>query len=478
MKKIIFGIGMVVLAMFAMMIALAIPVAAQEVYLVPQHSSALYCSEKEVEIWVNATEFKSGEMNLTYDPTCANVTNYVWNAVDFPVSGWTHYDGREWITFMTLQPSLTGNYQIGTLTIHCVNDDPAGCTTPLDFVEPSALFDSGGNKIEGVDWRDGTFECTPPEKPDLVVEEKREEWIDIENGRYVVNYTIHNKGTAAAPAGHNTMLYIDGNVVEHKLVPVTLAPCEKYTDTFTTVVDYTPPEDVVKVCADDYNVIDESDETNNCLENILECPVPTENKVFFVPQHSVVEGYCKTTDVEIWVNASNFQSGALNLTYDSGCANVTNWIMSSNFPLGGWDSLIDGRERITFMTMAPLTGEYKVGTLTIHCVNDNLAGCTTPLDFVEPSALFDPYGDEITANWIDGTFECKKGMWCGDVNCNEVVNMGDVTLLLNNVTYGYPICTVWAGDVNCKAGINMGDVTLLLNNVSYPGDPKYSLKCC
>ena len=161
MKKIIFGIGMVVLAMFAMMIALAIPVAAQEVYLVPQHSSALYCSEKEVEIWVNATEFKSGEMNLTYDPTCANVTNYVWNAVDFPVSGWTHYDGREWITFMTLQPSLTGNYQIGTLTIHCVNDDPAGCTTPLDFVEPSALFDSGGNKIEEVDWKDGTFECRP-----------------------------------------------------------------------------------------------------------------------------------------------------------------------------------------------------------------------------------------------------------------------------------------------------------------------------
>ena len=133
-----------------------------EVYFDPQESSAMgYCKTTEVEIWVNATGFKSGQINLTYDPTCANVTNYVWNAVDFPISGWTHYDGREWITFMTVQPSLTGNYQIGTLTIHCVNDDPAGCTTPLDFVEPSALFDSGGNKIEGVDWKDGTFECIP-----------------------------------------------------------------------------------------------------------------------------------------------------------------------------------------------------------------------------------------------------------------------------------------------------------------------------
>jgi len=75
---------------------------------------------------------------------------------------------------------------------------------------------------------------------------------------------------------------------------------------------------------------------------------------------------------------------------------------------------------------------------------------------------------------------------CGDVapypDCSGKVDMGDVILLLNNVSYPenprYVLCNGWAGDCRCSGKIDMGDVILLLNNVSYPENPRYVLDCC
>ena len=107
------------------------------------------------------------------------------------------------------------------------------------------------------------------EKPDLFIEAKCEEWVG-ENS-YNVTYVIHNNGTAIAPAGHNTTLIVDGNVVEHKPVPVALAPDETYKDTFDAVISCTGGSDTIKVCADNFSVVDELDEDNNCLENEWQC---------------------------------------------------------------------------------------------------------------------------------------------------------------------------------------------------------------
>ena len=108
------------------------------------------------------------------------------------------------------------------------------------------------------------------EKPDLFIEAKCEEWVG-ENS-YKVTYVILNNGTAIAPAGHNTTLYVDdGNVVEHKQVPVELAPGETYSDTFDAVISCTGGSDTIKVCADNFSVVDELDEDNNCLENEWQC---------------------------------------------------------------------------------------------------------------------------------------------------------------------------------------------------------------
>jgi hypothetical protein len=133
-----------------------------EVRFDPQHSSASFCNTTEVEVWVNATGFKAGQIKLAYDSTCADVTDWVPNTANFVWVSWdSDTPGQEWITFRATEPIMTGTYRIGTLTIHCVSEE--GCGTILDFVEdepmPSKLFDDWGREIPTT-WEDGTFECT------------------------------------------------------------------------------------------------------------------------------------------------------------------------------------------------------------------------------------------------------------------------------------------------------------------------------
>ena len=137
-------------------------------------------------------------------------------------------------------------------------------------------------------------------------------------------------------------------------------------------------------------------------------PAAVQNEVYLVPQDSSAL-FGETTDVEIWVNATNFQGGQIKLTYGSTCADVTNWVANTaDFPLGTWNSGTPGEEWITFTALASKTGDYLIGTLTIHCVSGE--ECTAALDFVEDgpktSKLFDNQGGEIPATWGDGTFEC------------------------------------------------------------------------
>jgi len=149
---------MLVIVVFAVF---TVPAAAQEVYLVPQQSNAAYSSTADVEIWVDAIEFQGGQINLTYNPSCANVTNWMRNTTNFLIGGWSHYNGRVWITFLTMEPQpplLTGKYIVGTLTIQCVNETGGWCKTPLAFAEPSRLLDDRGDPVT-VAWRDGSFRC-------------------------------------------------------------------------------------------------------------------------------------------------------------------------------------------------------------------------------------------------------------------------------------------------------------------------------
>ena len=109
-----------------------------------------------------------------------------------------------------------------------------------------------------------TFSCPPCLRSDLVITEKSEEWIDQVNKIYSITYTVANNGDAAAGAS-TTSFTIDGMEVATDPVPG-LAEEESHTATigpFTMSGD----DDTINVCADKDNVVDEIDETNNCLEN-------------------------------------------------------------------------------------------------------------------------------------------------------------------------------------------------------------------
>jgi hypothetical protein len=153
MRKVTWGI-----VAFAMFAVLLVPAAA-DVYFDPQSSSAERGNTTEVAIWVNATNFASGGINMSYHPGCANVTNWKRNAAQFPLGTWAHYDGYDRIGFVGMDLK-DGEYQIGTLTISCVCDSK--CATPLDFEEDCKVVNDYGNPVP-VDFVDGTFECEVPE---------------------------------------------------------------------------------------------------------------------------------------------------------------------------------------------------------------------------------------------------------------------------------------------------------------------------
>ena len=104
--------------------------------------------------------------------------------------------------------------------------------------------------------------------PDLVVTSKSEEL--LADGTFNVTYTVANIGDADANAS-TTSITIDGTEIANDSVPA-LAIGENYTNTVGPFECPCGTNVTVKVCADSDNEIAESNETNNCIENVLECP--------------------------------------------------------------------------------------------------------------------------------------------------------------------------------------------------------------
>jgi len=108
-------------------------------------------------------------------------------------------------------------------------------------------------------------EC--PRLPDLVIEKI---WTKERRDRCKVYFVVKNIGCVPAPGGHYATLLVNGKAEEEKRVRRDLGPGEEYESSFRTYVSCTG--DDIRVCADNFNVIDELDETNNCLPPIVEKP--------------------------------------------------------------------------------------------------------------------------------------------------------------------------------------------------------------
>ncbi|MFZ2070900.1 MAG: C1 family peptidase [Halobacteriota archaeon] len=118
----------------------------------------------------------------------------------------------------------------------------------------------------------------PEEKPDLKITDTWQE-----NCTICYNVTNVGNGTAPAPAGHNTMLFVDGVEKVYDSVPVNLAPNASYLGCFNYTWAYTPPGDIITVCADSNNTMAESNETNNCLTETWKCGDVNCNEVVDMP---------------------------------------------------------------------------------------------------------------------------------------------------------------------------------------------------
>ena len=173
--------------------------------------------------------------------------------------------------------------------------------------------------------------------------------------------------------------------------------------------------------------------------------VPPENVVYFDPSTVTVPSM-GTVDVELRVNAEGFQGGQVELTYDPSCCNVINFnLNNADFTYGGWNSDIDGREFITFVSNVLLSGDYLIGTLTIQCVGEE--GCSTSLVIDnDESNLYDDRGTSVPANWINGDFSCAVSMCDFSLELDAGWNLVSIPKMLDVPTTASILFDLQPGD--------------------------------
>ena len=264
-KRIVFGIGitLVVLAVFT-----ASAAADNVVYFDPDPSCAAPGETTAVTLWLDSTDGVAGmNTDIYFDPEVVNITSGT--AGDFPtLFGFVNHGN--WVRIGGVSPDWLdhdpGHWKLADFTLKA-NDTCCGTST-LELVE-TGLFTWTGAHVPDQVWNNGTFNCPcPVPKPDLVITNKSETLAG--DGTFTVTYTVMNIGDADACPSNTTTYINSANVLEDP-VP-TLNASESYTNTVGPFDCPCGQTLNVTVCADNGNVVDESNETNNCEVNIVECP--------------------------------------------------------------------------------------------------------------------------------------------------------------------------------------------------------------
>jgi len=218
-----------------------------------------------VPIWINDTVMLGGcEINFTYDPTVVHVTDVLQGDLRFSFK-YKISNGSGWMRANALDvDGLSGNVTFAYLDLTAVGDD--GDTSPLNIASAN-IFDINGTTI-AYTTNNGSFTSS---SRDLVITQKSESWVVMGDKTYNILYTVTNTGSGDAGAS-TTSVTVDGVNAATGTVPA-LSPGASHTATlgpFTMTGD----SDTIEVCADMDDVVSESNEENNCKENIFEHPVP------------------------------------------------------------------------------------------------------------------------------------------------------------------------------------------------------------
>lgn len=168
-------------------------------------------------------------------------------------------------------PYYQGFYYVGSFSVFS-DTNYFACAIPLDMLNDDGIMsavDIISNSSEPTDVAPNEGHGITGEGPELVIDNKWEQWVDEEAGTYTVSYLVWNKGNVAVPAGHEVALIVDGILLETKEVPVILGPAEGYADSFSTILTISALTDEITVCTDFYDVVGELSEENNCFTNAL-----------------------------------------------------------------------------------------------------------------------------------------------------------------------------------------------------------------
>jgi hypothetical protein len=241
------------------------------VYFDPSDSSAEYGDTTTVDLWIDAADALGGGLvTFTYDDSIGEVTAYTADTTDWDFNtGNIGVAGEVTFGFSSFAlEGLTGLIKIGDVTIEGVSF--SGGATDLEWTAESYLQDTAGADVT-VSWEDGTFTCSQPDLPDLVVTEKYEEWIDSFAGTYEVTYTVENHGPAAAGAS-TTQVDIDGSATTYTCPALASGASDTQTvGPFTLSDDF----DTITVTADINDDVEEITNDNNSTANTLsEVPKP------------------------------------------------------------------------------------------------------------------------------------------------------------------------------------------------------------
>ena len=215
------------------------------------------------------------------------------------------------------------------INVHTPDVGVAGTTGDDNTCDTTSNYDDAGTT-------GCTNPCTPPEKPDLTITAKSE---SLTGSTLEVIYTVANNGGEAAGAS-TTGIYAGSTQIATDSVEA-LAAGASHTSTVTIDPFNCPCGTTVaiKVCADEGDAVDESDETNNCRENTFNCPsCPGEPQLCPIPDHNfgtVQEGQTRTWQFYVT---------------KCGCAGTLTWTV---------------RDDHSWITVSP-TGGTGTGTVTVR----------------------------------------------------------------------------------------------------------------
>jgi len=295
---------------------------------------------------------------------------------------------------------------------------------------------------------------TPTPQPDLNVTEKYE---TLEDSTFTVTYTVKNIGDAEAGAS-NTTIYVDGTPVMEDPAPA-LAAGENYTSTVGPFDCPCGTTVTVKVCADNGNVVSESDEMNNCMENELVCsPCPTTGYTVKIDEYTINNLYGGgevTVPVEI-LNATDVEGGEANVTFNSSVVNVKA-VSAGNFPT--LVSHIDNTGGFVHIAASSATAAGVDPAVLAYVVFEGIAEGETDLVIEDAYVSFDAGATSIPAATEDGHITVETWMR-GDLNHNDRLDTGDSTLVLRMVVSLTPVDML--GDMNQNGRIDTGDATIIL----------------